>query len=271
MAYSARHAKAGKDWSLGELVAYNIQIVSQSPGQFFGAAAANTSLAELDPLIITGSIDTENLSDTTLRYLTYLDLAARASQKACIDEFARQTLDLLGYPERGLALISQYNIPLTISNQDKSAQIDACLVDEQNMILLILKGKMSLESNFSDPEPRVVAEAIAAYQYNNSMRELMGLETLDEMVFPCITMVGMRPTFYLVPVSRALSNAVRTGQYSHVRTEVRRCVTVAGRNRRISEGMGDPEYRRIALERFVAFRALAKTHWEDFLERRSIC
>lgn len=91
------------------------------------------------------------------------------------------------------------------------------------------------------------------------------MATLDEMVFPCITMVGTRPTFYLVPVNRALSEAVTTGQYPPRSTVVRKCVTVAGHNRSSSEGMEKPEYRRVALERFVAFKTLAKSHWEKFL------
>lgn len=39
----------------------------------------------------------------------------------------------------------------------------------------------------------------------------MGLVLLDEMTLPCITMVGTRLTFYLVPVTKELSNAVVNG------------------------------------------------------------
>jgi hypothetical protein len=91
------------------------------------------------------------------------------------------------------------------------------------------------------------------------------MSTLDNMILPCITMAGTRPTFYLVPVSQALSDAVTTGQYPPVPTEVQKCVTVIGPNRSSREGMENPEYRRLALERFVAFKSLAKYHWESFL------
>jgi hypothetical protein len=43
------------------------------------------------------------------------------------------------------------------------------------------------------------------------------------------------------------------------------CVTVAGHNCRSSEGMETPEYRRVGLECFIAFKALAKSQWETFL------
>jgi hypothetical protein len=263
MAEVIRSAKSGSDWTRNELFAYNIKIVPQTPEQFFGVAAA-VSLAGLDPLIITGSTDTANLSDTSLRYLTYLDLAAHASQETLIDTFSLQTLDLLGYSERGLALFTRYNIPLTICGDEKNAQTDVCLLDGRSMILLILQED-KMVFNSSNPEYQVVAEAIAAYQYNNEKRERRGMATLDKMIFPCITMVGTRPTFYLVPVNRALSDAVATGQYPPEPTEVRKCVTIAGHNRSSSEGMEKPEYRRVALERFMAFRTLAKNHWEKFL------
>jgi hypothetical protein len=258
-------SKSGSGWTRNELIAYNIKIVPQTPEQFFGAVGV--SLTHLDPLIITGSTtDTTNLSDTTLRYLTHLDLATHASHESFIDEFSRQTLDLLGYSERGLALLTRYNIPLTISGKNKNAQTDVCLVDGRTMILLTLQEDKTLFS-YSDPEPQVIAEAIAAYQYNNDKRERRDMATLDEMVFPCITMVGTHPTFYLVPVSRGLSDAVAIGQYPPAPTEVWKCVTVAGHNRSSSEGPGmeNPEYRRVVLERLMAFKTLAKSHWEKFL------
>ena len=267
MAEVIRSAKSGSDWTRRELIAYNIKIVTQTREQFFGAAASPFgSLAELDILIILGSADTDtaNLSDIALRYLTHLDLAAHASQKTLIDEFSRQTLDLLGYSERGLALFTRYNIPLTICGDNKSAQTDLCLIDGRTRTLLILQEDDTV-INSSDPESQVIAEAIAAYQYNNDNRERRGMTALDKMVFPCITMVGMRPTFYLVPVNRALSDAVTTGQYPPVPTEVWKCVTVAGHNRSSNEGMEKPEYRLVALEHFMAFKTLAKSHWEKFL------
>jgi hypothetical protein len=91
------------------------------------------------------------------------------------------------------------------------------------------------------------------------------LAILDAMAIPCITMVGTRPTFYLVPVTRALSTAVVTGQYPETPTNVVKFVTFLGHNRRSSEGMETPEYRRVAFQRFIAFKGLAKEYWQTFL------
>ena len=77
--------------------------------------------------------------------------------------------------------------------------------------------------------------------------------------------ITTRPTFYLVPVTHELSDAVITGQWPKVETEVLKCVTVAGHNRRVSEGMETPEYRRVALQRMIAFKVLAESQWESLI------
>ena len=87
------------------------------------------------------------------------------------------------------------------------------------MILLILQDdKMIFDS--SNPKLQVVAEAIVAYQYNNNKHDHRGMPTLDKIIFPCITIVGTCPTFYLVPVTWALSNAVIIEQHLTMSIEV---------------------------------------------------
>jgi len=205
------------------------------------------------------------VSDDTYRFLSYLDLATNAGQETAIDDFARELLRIVGFEERGLILRTRHTIPLSICGDiSKVAQTDVCLLDRRSTILLILQEDKTI-FNPSDPEPQVVAEAIAAYQYNNQKRQRMDLPALSTMTVPCITMIGTRPTFYLVPVTKELSDAVITGQWPKAATEVVKCVTVAGHNRRLSEGMETPEYRRVAFQRMIAFKALAKSQWEKFL------
>jgi hypothetical protein len=263
MANIIRSAKSGSDWGGNEVMAYNITITSIPPHQFF-PQGVNEPLTGLDPALITAPLDADNVSDDTYRFLTYLDLATNAGQETAIDDFAREVLRTLGFEERGLALRTRHIIPFSICGDiTKVAQTDVCLLDRRSMILLVLQEDKTI-FNRSDPEAQVIAEAIAAYQYNNRKRQQMGMHPLDAMTIPCITMVGTRPIFYLVPVTKSLGDAVITGQWPSVATEVLKCVTVAGHNRRSSEGMETPEYRRVALQRFVAFKALAKSHWEAF-------
>lgn len=266
MANLIRSAKSGRDWSVNELLAYHITIKPLSPDEFF-RSGADPSLDDLDPAILNArpGADDPELSDITVRYLGHLDLATSATQQSLIDDFARETLHLLGFSERNVILSTRFIIPLTICGEtNTTAQTDVCLLRRPTLILLILVEDRTL-SNSTDAQSQVVAEAIGAFQLNNRKREGRGLDPLESMTIPCITMSGTRPTFYLVPVTRALSTAVATGQYPAAETMVFKCVTVAGRHRRANEGMEDTEYRKLALRRLLAFKTLAKSHRQTIL------
>ncbi|KAG2352559.1 hypothetical protein BDR07DRAFT_835242 [Suillus spraguei] len=214
-----RSAKSGSDWTLNDLMAYNITVTPQSPEQFF-RQNHGTLLEGVDPFLLNSSLDDENISDAVFEYLGHLDLATNATQASFIDAFAQKTLQILGFVERGLILTARHKIPLRICGDDQRvAETDVCLLDLRSMILLVLQEDKTVFGR-SYPEPQVIAEAIAAYQYNNEKRLLRSLPPLDAMTIPCITMVGTRPIFYLVPVTEALSNAVATGQYPEAKTTV---------------------------------------------------
>jgi hypothetical protein len=264
MANVIRSAKSGSDWSRNELLAYNIVVHHQSTEAFFGHNI-DSNLAHIDPLLLSGSLDSEGLSDATYRVLQYLDLATRANagQESAIDDFAKEILRVVGYEERGTLLRSRYAIPLTISGETNwLAQTDVCLVHGSSTILLVVQEDKTAVSA-RDPEAQVIAEAIAAFQHNNRNRTRLGLEELDEMMIPCITMIGTRPIFYKVPVSKDLSNSVITAQYPQCSTSVMKCV-VATASRRLSEGMEVPDFRKLALQHYDAFKVMAKNYWSIF-------
>ncbi|TEB35467.1 hypothetical protein FA13DRAFT_1728279 [Coprinellus micaceus] len=264
MAQLIRSAKSGSDWTIAELLAYNVSITPTSPAVFF-QSGSDPSLDHLDPAILTSpGGDDPNLSDIAADYLGYLDLATHASQESAIDDFAAATLKLLGFNERHSNVATRYIIPLTICGETRAAQTDVCLIYRPTTILLALVGDKTL-SNKTNAEAQVVAEAIAAFQFNNTKREARGQPVLEAMNIPCITMSGTIPTFYLVPVTQALSDAVATAQYPSTQTRVLKCVTVMAHQRRISDGMADTEFRKLALKRFLAFKSLAKSHWQQFL------
>ena len=74
-----------------------------------------------------------------------------------------------------------------------------------------------------DPEPQLVAEAIAGFQSNNAKRvnDLL-LDPLPSMVFPGMTMSGTFPRFYKIKVTADLDHCVRHGLYPTTRTIVHR-------------------------------------------------
>ena len=105
----------------------------------------------------------------------------------------------------------------------------------------------------------MVADTIAAFQFNNMKRATRTQPILEAMTIPCITLISTSPTFYLVPVTKELSDAVVSGEYP----PTQKCVTFAGHPRR--RGMADIEFRKLALKHFVAFKSLARSHWQQFL------
>jgi len=264
MANVIRSAKSSGDWGHNELLAYHITITPIQAQEFF-RQGADPSLTGLDPALVDSPLDAIDVSDDTYRFLSYLDLATNAGQETAIDDFSREFLGIVGLDERGCVLRTHHIIPLSICGDiNKVAQTDVCLLDRRSTILLVLQADKTAFDP-SDPGPRVIAEAIAAYQHNNWRRACMGLSMLETMTVPCITMTGTHPTFYLVPVTKELSDGVITGRWPEVETEVLMCVTVLGQNRRLSEGMETPEYRRVTFQRMIAFKALAKSQWERFV------
>jgi len=78
-------------------------------------------------------------------------------------------------------------------------------------------------TSVKDPEPQVIAEAIAAFALNNKVRQdSLGLPPLSSITFPTITMVGTNPNFYKITVTAELSAAVQQGAYPYDRNTSRR-------------------------------------------------
>jgi hypothetical protein len=82
--------------------------------------------------------------------------------------------------------------------------------------------------SLKDPEPQVVAEAIAAYALNNKVRVMsLNLPPLAAVTLPAITMVGTSPIFYKITVTAELSTAVQQGTYPATKTRVFRYIPVS--------------------------------------------
>ncbi|KAG7091418.1 hypothetical protein E1B28_010454 [Marasmius oreades] len=235
-------AKSGSDWSDSDLDAYNITVVPVQPSEFF--PNPDPSLDHIDPEILSSPFDATPLSLDAARYLRHLRLAIDAHQESFVDDFAAGTLRLLGF------------------DQD----IDPQSLLDTTFVLLVLVEDKTLANQTHDVEAQVIAEAIAAFQSNNDKRTRRWLDPLQSMTIPCITMIGTLPTFYLVPVTRELSAAVISGEYPATPTQVLQCRTELDSDLDSEAGMEDIEYRQLAFKRFLAFKTLARTHWEPVLQ-----
>jgi hypothetical protein len=82
------------------------------------------------------------------------------------------------------------------------------------------------------------------------------------MTFPGITMIGTHPTFYLIPITKKLSDAITSGQYSAKKTNVLKCLTEGcqvgqGHHSTAANMANSVAYRKLTMQRFTAFKTLA--------------
>ena len=57
------------------------------------------------------------------------------------------------------------DILLTICREQRHAKTDVCIVDSDDILLLVQEDKRHMD--LKDPEPQLIAKAIAAFQANN--------------------------------------------------------------------------------------------------------
>ena len=249
-----RSPKSGSDWGPSDLSAYNIHIEFQDAATFFGVnplpqpAVANEVLTRLDADDMT--------NDSHYKFVRYMNLAMDPvpGEESAVDDFAVCLLTLLGFVPRPRMTRTRADIPLIICGEQHHAKTDVCVVDEDDILLLVQEDKRHKERK--DPEPQLIVEAIAAFQANNTRRtRVLGQETIDTKVMPGITLVGSSPTFYKIPVTKELANSVALGRFPLTETVVyAHLPTVPRPARRLSEDMKPLDNRRHILACYEAFK-----------------
>ncbi|KAG6826517.1 hypothetical protein H0H92_015510, partial [Tricholoma furcatifolium] len=270
MANDPRVAKSDFEWKKEDLEAYNIEIKSEC-----FLEPDNASLGQLDPDVRRSELPfpthsiIPSLSDPGQTYLDYLRLANcnNTESRTPLEDFCVHILKLTGFKETFVNIYGAKSIPFhNLSNTTHVSQVQLYLSDTRGFILLLL-ATQNLLNDSRDVESQIIAQAIAAFRYNNGLRARHGLECLNQMTFPCIIVAhGVRVKFYLVPVTTGLSDAVQRGENPCIPTTVK-SMGLADENtiRTKFRGMMGPKYRADALAHFLAFKVVAKTHWSEFL------
>ncbi|KAF8493540.1 hypothetical protein JB92DRAFT_2750237 [Gautieria morchelliformis] len=140
------------------------------------------------------------------------------------------------YDNKKRIVSTRFPIPFIICGVETKAEVDIYVAMKSSNILLLLQEDKRLE-NDKDPEAQVIAEAIAAFQENSKIRSKNYQEHLDKMIFPCITMIGTFPIFYLVPVTRELNECVKRGLYPENITTIYRHTPTVPHDRHPLPGM----------------------------------
>ncbi|KAF8581583.1 hypothetical protein K439DRAFT_216445 [Ramaria rubella] len=255
MANIIRSAKSGSDWTVNELDAYNITIVAQNSATFFGNDVLPLPAHHRDLIEKLTADEMEN--EDSYQVVRYMDLAMDLvpGEESAVDDFAMQLLRMMGYAGRAVRrdLRSRKDIPLFMCGEWVHAKTDICVVDGNEILLLVQEDKRHKEPR--DPQPQLIAEAIAAVQSNNRVRKDLGLEALDFKEMAGIVMIGTSPTFFKIPVTRELLLAVQRGHYPATPTVVPMHQPQLPRPlRRLSEGMRPLDNRRAVIACLEAFK-----------------
>jgi hypothetical protein len=257
-----RSAKLGKDWTADDLASYNIVVRSQTKRDFFGTAVLPNPTGPLLQAFLTTQSRTDavemHASPGTRQLLHYLELAMvpRFGHQTAVANFATELLKALGYDAHwGIAFIGR-NLPLFICGSTSVAETDVCIMDDGEVFLLLQEDKRRTVANSKDPEPQIIAAAIAAYSANNITRETMlYLPRKESIMFPAITLDRTNPTFYKITVSSGLSEAVQAGLYPEIQTVVHRYIPTLPNRTAEGQAMQSLANRREILECLEGFKA----------------
>lgn len=115
-------------------------------------------------------------------------------------------------------------LPLFICGVSSLAQTDICVLDDNEILLLVQEDERLL--SLKDTEPQVIADVIAFAVYNKVRVVSLNLAPLATATFPAITMVCTRPTFYKITDTAQMSAAVQQGTYSENETLALRYIPV---------------------------------------------
>ena len=185
MANLIRSAKSGSDWTRGDLDAYNIHVHVEDTATFFGIACLPQS--HVDPEILNVESADNMIVDKNAELINLLDIAMvpTGSEESAVDDFAVELFKTLGYVRRNRVARTRKDIPLLICGEQRHAKTDVCIVDRsQNVILLLVQeDKRFGEEKILDAEAQLIAEAIAAFTLNNSLRRDVSLSELNFKVF----------------------------------------------------------------------------------------
>lgn len=168
MADVERRAKGGNEWTNDDLLAYNITVEVQDFGTFFGQPVP---ILEPSELLTTLNAD-ETTSAANYQALRFMALAMDRipNQLSMVAEFTAKLLTALGYESDSLvkSVVTLQQMPLFICGQSRHATSDVCLMDMSQILLVVQEDKRHMDD--VEPEPQLIAEAIAAFQFNNYKR-----------------------------------------------------------------------------------------------------
>ncbi|KAF9483605.1 hypothetical protein BDN70DRAFT_293024 [Pholiota conissans] len=263
MTTTTRLPKSGNEWTESDLATYGIKVEYQDIQQFFGEKPLPTpSVPEgiLTALTLDDALDFESK-----RFMSYLKLAIdpiavaelrECSGKSAFLSFIMVVFDILGYFSYSCGLNEWTALPFLNCGRTMEVRVDAGLIDmdANYSIRLVVHDGLSEGSTNSNAIAQLCAEAIAAFQYNNFRRRMIGLDELDSQVIPGMIMIATSPSFFKIPVSQELAWSIESGQSTSTPTTITGFIPELPHPDRKKDGMRPLDNRRVILQCFEAFK-----------------
>lgn len=253
MANLPRLPKSVSEWTSNDLITYNIVVHEQDELDFFGRPLPEYS----GPAGFVEHKDrVQGLDPSSLALMKRLDLASHVfnDEESAVDAFVAELLRAMGYEREETVVYTQKSLWLLMCGDYVYAKSDVCVMDTASNISLVAQEDKS-HIKPSDPEPQLIAEAIAAFQQNNNIRtDGHILAPLEQQFIHGITMIDTFPKFYKIKVTSDLDLAVNFGHYPPIQTVVyRHTPRVPGLR---TTGMKPLDNRKHVLRCYEAFRSL---------------
>ena len=280
MAYLPRVGKPARDWTQKDLLAYNIHVHSQPQSIFFNglscSGGALPSLPSTSPLypFLTTPLETsiKNIAQPISSLLSFWKRIVNADIEldGRLYNFVARVLENMGAPySSGVGIYASPILTLNACGTKYETCTDLCVhpncLVSQTISLLIThecfvglnipRWEEGAESKFDleqwrkrpvdtwprdDAEAKLIANAIATYNFNNYEVPKLYDELDDEdkeyvdpyfMVHDPIFLAGMawkgtRPSFYKISIGNDLVKAVQAGRYPSAPTRVYRYTPV---------------------------------------------
>ncbi|KAG6373102.1 hypothetical protein JVT61DRAFT_6704 [Boletus reticuloceps] len=257
MANLTRSAKSGNDWKQGDLRAYNIKVVFEDTATFFGGPLPQPTIR---PEILTTKNPADDQDDDLYVFLALLQRASRRQwgEESAVIDFVVNLFRELRYTRKTRLSLSRKDLQFHNCGESRQVKTDICILDypAESILLLVQEDKRHLDE--ADPESQLIAKAIAAYSNNRYIRsqEFWSPQAaLEEQVLFGITMTGTSPTFYKIPVTSTLAEAIEEGEYPAQQTVVQAYLPELPRpHDRFKEKMEPLDNRHIMISCFEAFR-----------------
>ncbi|KII91930.1 hypothetical protein PLICRDRAFT_526262 [Plicaturopsis crispa FD-325 SS-3] len=236
MASLHRSGKSSSDWSANELEAFHISVTEQDFATFFNLEPDAPPPTPRVPAGVLTALTCEEAADgSTFEFIRLMELAAMRSPKheSAVRDFTSHLLHTMGYldgksKEQWGVVQKHHVIQFTACDMTVDATPDVCIIDRSGCVRLLVREDRGVDDEHGqfDPEPKVIADAIAAFSRNDHQRRHhLGVPRLEEETIAAFTMDGIVPTFYKATITLDLLDGVHHGKFPRNATKILRHVT----------------------------------------------